>query len=165
MRCFLISSAIIVASLASKAAESATTTTYNMKWLHKGLQLETSMYQGTFALTSRMAEVGEFKNRSQLPILNDLPQEQIKIPPGESRMVILVIKNNSEKPLKFAVAPHSVAPIEASLGIKFNCLCNGHTYTVAPKTSWYRIMQLKTLKAVGASPTEVTLEHQIFAVK
>lgn len=164
MKCFLISSGIFIASLVSKAAVT-TTTTYSMKWLHRGLQIETSMYEGTFALTSRMAEVGEFKDRSQLPILNDLPQGQIKIPPGESRMVILVVKNNGENPLKFAVAPHSVAPIEASLGIKFNCLCNGHTYTVAAKSSWYRIMQLKTLKAVAASPTEVVLEHQIFAVK
>lgn len=136
-----------------------------MKWLHPKLAVETQMFEGTLTLASRVSETGAFTGRDQLPILNDLRDGKIKASPGESKIVILVVKNKSDKPLKFAVAPHNIAPIEASLGIKFNCLCNGHTYTVAAKSEWYRIMELKTLKPVDALPEEVLLEHQIFPVK
>lgn len=162
MKCFLISSLITFLGTLSFAKSE---TTYVIKWLHPKLAVETEMYEGTLTLASRISETGPFKGRDQLPILNELRDGKIKTSPGQSKIVILVVKNKSDKPLRFAVAPHSVVPIEASLGIKFNCLCNGHTYTVAAKSDWYRIMELKTLKSVDALSAEVLLEHQIFPVK
>jgi len=162
MNFFLISSFL---TLVTCFAFASNETTFNLKWSYDKLPIETEMFEGPLSLASRVSEVGEFKGREQLPIMNDLRTGKLKVRPGESKIIILVVKNKSDKPIKFAVAPHNVMPIEASLGIKFNCLCNGHTYTVAGKSSWYRIMELKTLKPVAASPVEVTMEHRIFSVK
>lgn len=162
MNFFLISSFL---TLISFFAYADSDTVYNLKWSYDKLPFETEIYEGALSLTSRVSETGVFKGRDQLPIMNDLRTGKIKARPGESKIIILVVKNNSDKPIKFAVAPHNVEPIQASLGIKFNCLCNGHTYTVGGKSSWYRIMELKTLKPVAASPIEVTMEHKIFTVK
>lgn len=162
MKCFLINSFL---TLAGTFAFAKGATTYQMKWLHPKLSIETEMFEGTLTLANRVSETGEYKGRDQLPILNAIKDGKVKATPGETKIIILVVKNKADKPLKFAVAPHNVDPIEASLGIKFNCLCNGHTYSVAANSAWYRIMELKTLKPVEALSEEVLLEHQIFPVK
>jgi hypothetical protein len=140
-------------------------TTYEIKWRLGALPLAPSLYEGAVQLRTRVSEMGEFKDRYQLPILRELADGKIQAKPGEEKVVILVLKNSSDQPIRFSVAPHNIAPIEASLGLSFNCLCNGHKYTVKPKSSWYRVMLLKTFKEVEASKTNVILEHQIFAVK
>lgn len=146
------------------AAQTDKPTTYHLKWSHK-LPIDTSLYEGAISLGNRVSETGELKDISQFPIANTLAENKIQMPAGEYRILILAVKNKSKKSLKFAVAPHNVLPVEASLGIKFNCLCNGHTYTVAPGGSWYRIMRLDTLKSAEVFKKEVVMEHHIFAVK
>lgn len=157
-------SSLVLGFCSLATAQTEKNTTYHLKWSHK-LAIETSLYEGAISLGNRVSETGEFKELSQFPIANTLGENKIQMPAGEYRILILVVKNKSKKPLKFAVAPHSVMPVEASLGIKFNCLCNGHTYTVAPEASWYRIMRLDTLKSAETFKKEVVMEHHIFAVK
>lgn len=151
--------------LGAHSSFASTEATYNIKWSYKGLPIEIEMYDGPPSLVARASEAGEFKGRENVPVMNKLKDGKIKVPQGESRAIVLVIKNKSDSPLKFAVAPHGVEPVEASLGIKFNCLCNGHTFNIPPKTSWYRILELKTIKSVETPKKEVTLDHHIFRVK
>ena len=39
---------------------------------------------------------------------------------------------------------HKIYPIEKSFGVTLTCLCNNHIFEVKPKTSWARIVQVRT---------------------
>jgi hypothetical protein len=166
MKWFLNKFIIFCITLMSLAAwADPALTTYNIKWDLGKLPLSVSLYEGGVQLLSRGAEMGEFKDRYQLPILKEITDGKIQLTPGDDKPLVLVLKNNTDKAIRFSVAPHSIVPIEASLGFSFKCLCNGHKYTIKPKSSWYRVLDLKTFKQVSPAKSEITLEHQIFPVK
>lgn len=161
MKCFIISFLLVLGAQAHGFA----LTTYILKWDVKDLPVELHSYEGNASLSNRIAETGEVKDLAQLSIIKELKDGHIDVPPGADKVIILTVKNTSQKKIKFAVAPHMVTPPPASLGMSFKCLCNGHKYSVAPGATWYRIMQLRTFKQVDASTEPVTLEHQLFSVK
>lgn len=83
------------------------------------------------------------KDLSQVPISREIKNSLLNMKRGSSKRFVLVLKNETNKPLFFFAAPHQVQPAEYSLGFKFRCLCINHAFKVGPKETWYRVVQLR----------------------
>ena len=62
----------------------------------------------------------------------------------------------------FFAAPHVVEPAEYSLGFKFKCLCINHAFSIGPKETWYRVVELRVSKDVVGDNLNIT--HTIVGI-
>ena len=64
-----------------------------------------------------------------------------------ARSFVLAVQNNSSSDKYFFAAPHTLSPVETSLGVMFECLCNHHVYKIPSHQWWFRIARLKMDKS------------------
>lgn len=83
--------------------------------------------------------------------------------PGQAKTLVLVLENRSDKNLFFNATPHSIEPIEASVGQKFECLCNHSIFNLNGKSFWYRMVRFELEK--DFSQKKIRLIHNIIGVK
>ncbi|MNJ93286.1 hypothetical protein D3C87_109650 [compost metagenome] len=137
---------------------------YTFDWDTKGLPFEVKTFHAPISMGDRVGEHGPLVDMVNMPVIDLLGKKKLKLEGSESAVLYLVIKNNGKKDIRFSVVPHSIEPVEASLGLDFRCLCFGHIYTVKAGGLWYRIMKLHhTSPATGKSV--IALKHKIFEVK
>lgn len=136
---------------------------FELLWDVGKLPFEVKIVEGMPTLKSRVSETGIVTPKTELLILKHLPEQKVEVPRNSESYIYLLIKNKGTKTYKFSVAPHSTHPGESSIGFHFECLCNGHVYTVKKGEVWYRILALKN--SVNSDERLVTLKHNIFQVK
>jgi hypothetical protein len=116
---------------------------WDFKNLPSNLKME--LYEPPSQRPFSLWETGSGKDESKLafskPIIGD--GKSIILNPGTKKQFVLVIRNPKEETLHFFAAPHRAEPEEASLGFKFKCLCINHAFTIPPKETWYRVVELK----------------------
>lgn len=154
---------IFCAFVLSCSVQAQSVTEYHLKWEAPKLPFEMKTVLLTSTERNRVSETGILTEKVNIPMNKILNDGKIKLRSGEQAFLALVIKNTSDRKIKFSVSPHSTQPGNASLGFNFNCLCNGHIYEVGAKEVWYRIMHLKTNGTEKAST--VDLLHVIYPVK
>ena len=155
MGCFFL-----VSLLASSAT--AAPLTFVLGWTQEKTSFDVTTYELPITEAARVGETGPLLPSTQLPMdRRELKKGELKGFPGETKYVLLVIKNREKAKVSFAVAPHQTQPAHATLGFKFRCLCNGHVYHVGPKEEWYRIMALK-IEKTASEGAKVDLQHVIF---
>ncbi len=99
---------------------------------------------------------------AKAPIGAPVQGASFELMPGQRKRLAMVVQNTTDHPLYFFGAPHRVQPEEAALGFKFKCLCVNRAYTIGPKETWYRILELRLgQNFVG---NELTLTHTLVGI-
>lgn len=138
----------------------------NLVWDFKNLpiSLKVELYEPPSQRPFSLWETGSGKDESKLafskPILGD--GKSIILNPGTKKQFVLVIRNPSDETIHFFAAPHRAEPEEASLGFKFKCLCINHAFTIPPKETWYRIVELKL--SDGFLGDSLLVSHSIIGI-
>lgn len=145
-------------------ADAVPPTVFSIEWDYKNLPFTVELAQSYNNSAKNIGEMGILGTKVLLPPHHINKDGKIPLEEGESSVLILLIKNNSDRKISFSVSPHSTHPAESSLGFYFNCLCNGHIYKVGPKQTWYRIMKLSNIVSTG-EVVYVSLKHEIYEVK
>ena len=135
-------------------------TTFKLEWDHGKLPLTTEVQRLVALEEERVGQNGILDDKVILPAAALLKNDEVILGPGETAYLVLLVKNKSKRTISFSVAPHSIHPGESALGFSFNCLCNGHIYTVGPDQIWYRLMKLSS-RSKGTM-SAVVLKHTLF---
>ncbi len=150
---------LILAALAWPAVAAAPAK-INVQWLYKDFPAQVTLYEvkGNPSLweTRSVADI------ARAPIGVPVQRGAFALLPGQHKRFVMVVQNTTDHPLYFFAAPHRVHPEEAALGFKFKCLCVNRAYTVGPKETWYRVLELRlSLDFVG---DELTLTHTLVGI-
>lgn len=140
----------------------ASKTAIQLAWDYKQVPPTMKIYELNPQKGAKLWDTENVSQLSQAPITTEIPNSVLNFTPGESKMFVLVFKNDSKQTLHFFAAPHSVNPPELSLGFKFKCLCIDHVYEVPAGQYWYRVVELKT--APNYVGDKVTITHSLIQV-
>ncbi len=58
------------------------------------------------------------------------------------QMLVVVVRNPLDKPVRFWVAPHLPTPHESEAALMIRCLCVGLTYEVPAHGAWTRVIEV-----------------------
>ena len=111
-------------------------------WNYIDFPLEMKIYEIKSQRAFELWETHSVKSVEISPASTEIPDSTLVIQSGRYKEFILGLQNNTDKPVYFFAAPHSVNPPQYSLGFKFKCLCINHAFTVAPGEFWYRVVRL-----------------------
>jgi hypothetical protein len=73
-----------------------------------------------------------------------------------------VYPNPGDKPLYFFATPHHAEPAAASLGFKFKCLCIDHAFSVPPRETWSRVVELRSSRNMEGD--RISLTHTLVGI-
>jgi hypothetical protein len=134
--------------------------TVHINWTYKDFPAKVELYgvKGH----PRLWETKSVKSLDHAPVVARLESSDFRLGPGDRVRFALVVRNDTDKPLYFFAAPHQAHPVEHSLGFKFKCLCVNHAFVVAPRETWYRVVELSLSEAFVGS--ELTITHTILGI-
>jgi len=132
----------------------------NIGWEYKDIEAKVELYE--VKNRSRLWETKSVKLINLAPIGDKIESSVLLLEPGQSKRFVLVMRNETEKPLFFFAAPHVAHPVEHSLGFKFRCLCINHAFTIGPNETWYRIVELRL--ANGFVGREFSVTHSVIRI-
>lgn len=61
---------------------------------------------------------------------------------GSVAKFVFVVRNPTDKPLRFWVTPHLPVPYSAERGLVIHCLCTSQQYEIPPRGSWTRVIEV-----------------------
>lgn len=96
------------------------------------------------------------------PVGKAIDSSAFPLRPGHRKRFALVFRNDSDSAIYFFAAPHTVHPIEHSLGFKFKCLCINHAFLVGPKETWYRIVDFHLSRDFVGN--DLTVNHTLIGI-
>lgn len=127
----------------------------------KDFPLAVKLYEPNAEKSKKISETKVIDNKSSLPVTTEI-HGAFKILAGESKSLVMVIENTTNKDMYFFVAPHTMHPDHASAGFYFECLCNHSVYKLPAGKTWYRVLRLNLIKDSHAKTFKV--EHQIIGL-
>jgi hypothetical protein len=148
------------AALLALTAQAAEPINVSIGWQYKDIAAHIELYEAKGY--PRLWETRSVKSVSDLPIAGKIDSAAFKLRPGEKKRFVLVMRNDTDKPLYFFAAPHQVSPVEHSLGFKFKCLCVNHAFIVGPKETWYRVVELHMSQGFVGDALAIT--HTIIGI-
>lgn len=132
----------------------------NIKWEYDELKSVMQIYEVAAQPEPELWKTGQGKTLQDLPVTVENKSSHFTLTPGDSKLFVLVMKNDSDVPIYFFAAPHSVNPPALSLGFHFKCLCVNRVYEIPPHGYWYRIVELN-LDANTPVSRELTVTHTL----
>ncbi|WP_108959487.1 LIC11469 family lipoprotein adhesin Lsa20 [Leptospira ellinghausenii] len=115
----------------------------DVRWVYTSLPLEMEIREPGGAQALALWTTGTVQDGKRVPFGDLIPNGQLVLKPGSKKQFLLVMKNPTDKPVYFFAAPHSAMPVEHSFGFKFKCLCVNHAFSVLPKETWYRVVEIR----------------------
>lgn len=131
-------------------------------WSYIDLPLEMKIYEIKSQQSYELWETHSVASKDSSPASTEIPDSTVVIQSGRYKEFILGMQNNTDKPLYFFAAPHSVQPPQYSLGFKFKCLCINHAFTIQPKQFWYRVVRLNIDKDFRGD--SFTIKHDLIGI-
>lgn len=113
---------------------------FEMKWLYSNFPFKMRLHEVDPSIP--LWNMGTSKKLPQF-VKDEIPKSKIEVAPGQRKKFALVFFNHTNETKYFFASPHEINPAEFSLGFKYNCLCMNHAYRVAPKSYWYRSVELR----------------------
>ncbi len=147
-------------ALLALTAHAAASTKVSIDWLYKDTAAKIELYEPKDR--PRLWETRSVKSMSELPVAGKIQDAAFKLAPGEKKRFVLVVRNDSDKPLYFFAAPHQALPVEHTLGFKFKCLCVNHAFIVPPREIWYRVVELQMSEGFVGDTLAIT--HTIIGI-
>lgn len=133
-----------------------------IQWETTTLPLEMEIREPSGAQTLALWTTGSVKEGKQTPFGDLIPKSTLVLKPGSKKQFLLVMKNPTDTPVYFFAAPHSALPVEHSFGFKFKCLCVNHAFTVPPKETWYRVVEIRL--APDFLGDQLALKHNLIGI-
>jgi hypothetical protein len=138
-------------------------TTFHLKWRYKKFPANIRLFEVSNSTVPRLNVTLNDNNwEKNLPIVREITDGKVTLEGASFKMLAMVVENTSDKPLYFYAAPHSIEPAQGSLGVKFYCLCFGDIFRIRPKTTWYRLVQVRVFPS-NRTP-EITMVHEILGI-
>lgn len=133
-----------------------------IEWSYIDFPLEMKIYEIKSQRSYELWETHSVKSLDVSPASIEIPGSTLTIQAGRYKEFILGLQNNTDKPIYFFAAPHSVTPAQYSLGFKFKCLCINHAFTVKPGEFWYRVVRLNIDKDFRGSV--FSIKHEMIGI-
>ncbi len=152
--------ALMMAALGCPAWAAGTSIKVNIQWLYKDFPGRVTLHEVTGS--PGLWETRSVADIASAPIGKAIDRASFDLAPGQWKRFAMVVQNTGDKPVYFFAAPHTVHPEEAALGFKFKCLCVNRAYTIGPKETWYRILELRLSRDFAGS--ELTLTHTLVGI-
>lgn len=130
-------------------------------FIYKDFPGKIELYEVSDSSVLDITETRVVANKKDLPVKKKMTS--LTMSPGEARTFVLVVENKTNTDWYFNATPHSITPIEASVGQKFECLCNHSIFKAQKKAFWYRIVRFEIEK--DFSSASIRLTHNILGVK
>lgn len=134
----------------------------HIQWESTTLPLKMEIREPNGAQTLALWTTGSVKEGKLVPFGDLIPENTIVLKPGSKKQFLLVMKNPTDTAVHFFAAPHSAMPVEHSFGFKFKCLCVNHAFTVPPKETWYRVVEIRL--APDYLGDELILTHNLISI-
>lgn len=115
----------------------------DIKFEYKDTPLRIKLYEVTPEFVYSTARTALAKKMKDLPVTKPMASSILFSDKLKAKTFALVVENSSAENKYFFATPHTLDPVQASLGVLFECLCNHHVYKIPPKQIWYRIVRLK----------------------
>ncbi|MCW7466700.1 LIC11469 family lipoprotein adhesin Lsa20 [Leptospira levettii] len=115
----------------------------DVRWAYTSLPLEMEIREPGGSQTLALWTTGTVQDGKRAPFGDPIPNGQLVLKPGSKKQFLLVMKNPTENSVYFFAAPHSAMPVEHSFGFKFKCLCVNHAFSIPPKETWYRVVEIR----------------------
>lgn len=125
----------------ARASANKETVSISLRWDYRNIPAKMEVYEVDPSKPTPVWSMGSASSLKGLPIGEQIKGSVIRAHPGEDKKLVLVYRNDTDKPIRFFAAPHRLAPPEMSLGFEFACLCMNHIYTAPPHGFWYRVVQ------------------------
>lgn len=148
------------ALLFSCTAGASDTVRVRIDWVYKDLSSRIEMYE--VKGHARLWDTRSVKNLDMAPVAGKIESPVLTLGLGSSKRFVLVMRNETNKPIYFFAAPHHVQPVEYSLGFKFKCLCINHAFTVGSGETWYRVVELRV--SDGIVGDMLTITHALIGI-
>jgi len=130
----------------------------NIGWEYKDIEAKVELYE--VKNRSRLWETKSVKLINLAPIGDKIESSVLLLEPGQSKRFVLVMRNETEKPLFFFAAPHVAHPVEHSLGFKFRCLCINHAFIGLSSFGWQMdlsavsfLLPIQLLESIKVGPS------------
>lgn len=133
---------------------------FRLRWEQRGLSLKPRLFVAPLEEATHLGDTQVAADLAKVRGLREIKDGMLRVAPGNKVVLHLVLENQSAKEAAFSVAPHHIAPPEASVGFDFQCLCNGRTYRVPPRQFWIRTLALRVHPE--GRPQKIELKHVIF---
>ncbi|TGL87134.1 hypothetical protein EHQ68_11275 [Leptospira congkakensis] len=133
-----------------------------IKWETTKLPLQMEIREPSGEQNLVLWTTGSVKEGKRAPFGDLIPESLLILKPGSKKQFLLVMKNPTDRAVYFFAAPHSAMPAEHSFGFKFKCLCVNHAFTVPPKETWYRVVEIRL--APDFLGDQLTLTHNLIGI-
>jgi hypothetical protein len=154
---------ILLASGAAQAAPKPKGTHVKLTWKTDEFPAELVVHEPKEGSTLPLWTTGSAKKAKDLPIGKEIDADKgFTMPAGQSKRLVLTLKNAGKKDLYFFATPHTVDPAKHTLGFDFRCLCLNHAYHAPAGETWYRVIELRLDAAYAGKDVEVV--HQLVQV-
>ena len=130
-----------------------------LNWTYKNFPEKIKVYNVTPSKSAFISETATVETLGEAPVTNEV-QGPVEVKKGQSKTLVLVIENKSNKDIYFFAVPHEVHPAPASAGHFFECLCVGKVYKITPKSVWYRVVRIN-INSSFQDIQNFDIEHQI----
>jgi hypothetical protein len=97
------------------------------------------------------AETLTYREGEEPRIGAEIPGGVLRPEVGAVKRFLVVVRNPTDKPLRFWVTPHLPLPYSAVRGLIMHCLCTGQQYEIPPHGVWTRVIE------AGLNPEAETL--------
>lgn len=134
----------------------------HVRWETSKLPLQMEIREPSGAQALALWTTGSVAEGKRAPFGDPIPDGTIVLKPGSKKQFLLVMKNTTDEPVYFFAAPHSATPVEHSFGFKFKCLCVNHAFTIPPKETWYRVVEIRL--APDYLGDQLTLTHHLMGM-
>lgn len=133
-----------------------------VKWEYTSLPLQMEIREPSGAQSLALWTTGSVPEGKRAPFGDPIPNGQLVLKPGSKKQFLLVMQNPTDSPVYFFAAPHSALPVEHSFGFKFKCLCVNHAFSVPPRETWYRVVEIRL--APDFLGDTLTLTHNLIGI-
>ncbi|MDH4274369.1 MAG: hypothetical protein OEW08_04965 [Gammaproteobacteria bacterium] len=135
----------------------------HLKWQYSELKTQMEVYEPKSRPRQRVWKMRSVKEWARVPVTTRLQDDSFDILPGTAKRVVLVMRNDSDQPLRFMAAPHEAEPLGGkNPRFRFKCLCVHQTFVIKPREIWYRVVELRAAPVVADK--EITLTHTLMGV-
>ncbi len=133
-----------------------------INWEYSQIPLKMEIREPSGSQSLALWTTGSVASGKTAPFGKEIPESMLVLKPGSKKQFLLVMKNETDSPVYFFAAPHQAQPVEHSFGFKFKCLCVNHAFTVPPKETWYRVVELRLAPDYLGDQLKIT--HNIIGI-
>ncbi|MEK6750218.1 MAG: hypothetical protein AABY83_13620 [Pseudomonadota bacterium] len=135
----------------------------HLQWQYSELHAQMEVYEPKTKPRQRVWKTRSVTDWARVPVTKRLDDARFDIMPGTAKRLVLVMRNDTDQPLRFMAAPHEAEPLGGKdARFRFKCLCVHQTFVVGAHQIWFRVVELRAAPSV--IDKNITLTHTLMGV-